>query len=124
LQSIYGVPRVSGNRRCAAQPSTIDTPGFSHPLPLKKCLAIAKAIRKIEKCNLHNEMGAPAEWEEKLAPRDSVSTFLIENCHSSNRSFRQPTMPGKISEMLETHNGTVHFCPNGAQKTTAVFSMA
>jgi hypothetical protein len=38
-----------------------DTRGFSHPLPLKKFPAIAKAIRKIEKCNLHSETGGPAE---------------------------------------------------------------
>jgi hypothetical protein len=36
-------------------------PGFPHPLPPRKFPAIAKAIRKIEQCNLHNEMGALAE---------------------------------------------------------------
>jgi hypothetical protein len=37
-----------------------DTPDFSHPFPLMSFPAIAKAIRKIEKYNLHNETGAPA----------------------------------------------------------------
>jgi hypothetical protein len=72
-----------------------DIPGFLHPLPLSNFPAIATAIRKIEKYNLRNEMGAPAEWEEKLAPPDSVSTFLIENCHNSSRSFAQPTVRAK-----------------------------
>jgi hypothetical protein len=85
-----------------------DTRGFSHPLPLKKFPAIARAIHKIEKYNLHNEMGGPAEWAGKLAPLGSVSTFLIGNYRNSNRSFFQPTVRAKISEMRETHNTTVH----------------
>jgi hypothetical protein len=36
-------------------------PDFPHPLPPRKFPAIAKAIHKIEKCNPHNETGAPAE---------------------------------------------------------------
>jgi hypothetical protein len=92
-----------------------DIRGFSHPLPLKPFPAIAKATRKIEKCNLHNETGGPGEWAGKLAPQDSVSTFSIENCRNSNRSFSQPAMRGKISEMPETHNGTVHFSASQAK---------
>jgi hypothetical protein len=64
-----------------------DTPGFSHPLPPMCFPAIAKAIRKIAKYNLHNETGAPAEWAEKLSLPDCVWTFLVENCHNSSRSF-------------------------------------
>jgi hypothetical protein len=58
-------------------------------------LAIPKSIRKIEKCNLHNETGASAEWARKLAPRDSAWTFLIENCHNSNKSSSQLDMRAK-----------------------------
>jgi hypothetical protein len=72
-----------------------DTRGCSHPLPLKKFPAIAKAIHKTEKYNLRNEMGALAGWEGKLALRDSVLTFLIENYHNSNRSFIQPAVVRK-----------------------------
>jgi hypothetical protein len=95
LQSLCDARRVRGNLRSGAQRSKTDIPGFLHPRPLKSFSAIATAIRKIEKYNLHNEMGAPAEWEEKLAPRNSVSTFLIENCHNSSRSFAQPTVRAK-----------------------------
>jgi hypothetical protein len=64
------------------------TRGFSDPpLPKNFPAAIAKAIRKIEKCNLHNETDASGGWARKLAPQDFFSTFLIENCHNSNRSF-------------------------------------
>jgi hypothetical protein len=38
-----------------------DRRGFSNPLPLMNFPAIARAIRKIEKYNLHNETGAQAE---------------------------------------------------------------
>jgi hypothetical protein len=67
-------------------------------------------------------MGAPTEWEEKTALPDSAWTFLIENCHNSSRSFAQPTMPGKISEMLETHNGTF-ILPEPGGMTNAVDSV-
>jgi len=70
-------------------------PGFPHPLPPRKFPAIAKAICKIEQCNLHNEMGALAEQAEKLAPPDCAWTFLTANCHNSSRSFRQPTVRAK-----------------------------
>jgi len=80
-----------------------DIRGFSHPLPRKNFpAAIAKAIRKIEKCNLHSEMGAPAEWEEKLAPPNSVSTFLIENCHNSSRSFTAHSARKNIRNVRNT----------------------
>jgi hypothetical protein len=49
--------------------------------------AIAKAIHKIAKCNLHSEMGGLTQWAEKLARQDSVSTVLIVNFHNWNKSF-------------------------------------
>jgi hypothetical protein len=58
-------------------------------------VAIAKATHKIEKYNHHNETDASARWAGKLAPRDSVWTFLIGNCHNSNRSCLQPTVRAK-----------------------------
>jgi hypothetical protein len=64
-----------------------DIPGFSHPLLLMNFPAIAKAIRKIAKYNLHNETGAPAERAEKLFLPDYVWTVLVANSHNSSRSF-------------------------------------
>jgi hypothetical protein len=72
------------------------TRGFSHPpLPKNFPAAIAKAIRKIEKYNLHNETDGLAGLAGKLAPRDCVWTFLIENYHNSSRSFPQATVRAK-----------------------------
>src|ERR1700693_1174311 len=83
---------VCRSRRNVAQPWKIGIQDFSCPLQLLRFSVIAKAIRKIEICNLHNEMDGPAEWAGRLARRDSVWTFLIGNCHSWNRSFIQPAV--------------------------------
>jgi hypothetical protein len=91
-QSLCDARYVCRSRRSAAQPWKIGTQDFWCQLLLVRFSATAKAIRKIEKCNLHNEMDEPAESAGRLAPRDCVWTFLIGNRHSSNRSFIQPAV--------------------------------